>query len=122
MICFSTEEEEAQVAITEINTYEGWRGELQKPVRKSREFERQINQIITTRNINKEKDNKISTKQVELSHLKEIKYIKRTLDILLKGNDQRHQKTIKKISEILKKIRKLSKNKSKTQKPIENKA
>ena len=40
MICFSTEEEEAQVAITEINTYEGWRGELQKPVRKSREFER----------------------------------------------------------------------------------
>ena len=121
MICFSTQEEEAQVAITEINTYEGWRGELQKPVRKSREFQRQINQIITTRNINKEKDNKISTKQVELSHLKEIKYIKRTLDILLKGNDQRHQKTIKKISEILRKIRKLSRNKSKTQKPIENK-
>ena len=28
MICFSTEEEEAQVAITKINTYEGWRGEL----------------------------------------------------------------------------------------------
>ena len=122
MICFSTGEEEAQVAITKINTYEGWRGELQKPIWKSREFERQRNQIITTRNMNKEKNNKISTKQVELSHLKEIKYIKRTLDILLKGNDQRHQKTIKKIPEILKKIRKLSRNKSKTQKPIENKA
>ena len=39
MICFSTEEE-AQLAITEINTYKGWRAELYKPIRKSREFER----------------------------------------------------------------------------------
>ena len=38
-ICFSTEEE-AQLAITEINTYKGWRAELYKPIRKSREFER----------------------------------------------------------------------------------
>ena len=34
-ICFSTEEE-AQLAITEINTYKGWRAELYKPIRKSR--------------------------------------------------------------------------------------
>ena len=40
MICFSTEEE-AQLAITEINTYKGWRAELYKPIRKSREFERE---------------------------------------------------------------------------------
>ena len=39
-ICFSTEEE-AQLAITEINTYKGWRAELYKPIRKSREFERE---------------------------------------------------------------------------------
>ena len=39
MICFATEEE-AQVPITEINTYEWWRAELYKPIRKSREFER----------------------------------------------------------------------------------
>ena len=39
MICFSTEKE-AQLAITEINTYKGWRAELYKPIRKSREFER----------------------------------------------------------------------------------
>ena len=32
MIFFSTEEE-AQLAITEINTYEGWRAELYKPIR-----------------------------------------------------------------------------------------
>ena len=32
MICFSTEEE-ALTAITEINTYKGWRAELYKPVR-----------------------------------------------------------------------------------------
>ena len=40
VICFSTEEE-AQLAITEIDTYEGWRAELYKPIRKSREFERE---------------------------------------------------------------------------------
>ena len=59
MICFSTEEE-AQLATTEINTYKGWRAELYKPIRKSREFdrERQRNQIIATRNMNKEKTTK----------------------------------------------------------------
>ena len=85
MICFSTEEE-AQLAITEINTYEGWRAELYKPIRKSRELETETKK---PRNSNKEheqrKNNESSTKQVELSYLKEeIKYIKRTLDILLK--------------------------------------
>ena len=40
MICFSTEEE-AQLAIAEINTYNRWRTELYKPIRKSREFERE---------------------------------------------------------------------------------
>ena len=40
MICFSTEEE-AQLAITDMNTYKGWRAELYKPIRKSREFERE---------------------------------------------------------------------------------
>ena len=84
MICFSTEEE-AQLAITEINTYKGWRAELSKAIRKSREFERETEK---PDNSNKEreqrKNNASSTKQVELSHLKEeIKYIKRTLDILL---------------------------------------
>ena len=39
MICFSTEEE-AQLAITEISTYKGWKAELYKPVRKSRESNR----------------------------------------------------------------------------------
>ena len=39
MVCFSTEEE-AQLAITQINTYEVWRAELHKPIRKSREFKR----------------------------------------------------------------------------------
>ena len=38
MICFPTEEE-AQIAITEINTYEGWREELYKTIRKSIGFE-----------------------------------------------------------------------------------
>ena len=69
-------------------------------------------------NINKEheqrKHNKSSTKQVELSHLKEeIKYIKRTLDILLerqwletpKDNEEGFTET--------KKIRKSNRNKSK---------
>ena len=39
MICFSTEEE-AQLAITKINTSKRWRAELYKPIKKSREFER----------------------------------------------------------------------------------
>ena len=39
MICLSTEKE-AQLTITEINTYVGWRAELHKPTEKSREFER----------------------------------------------------------------------------------
>ena len=39
MTCFSTEQE-AQLGITEISTYKRWRAELYKPVRKSREFER----------------------------------------------------------------------------------
>ena len=84
VICFSTEEE-AQLRTTEINTYKGWRAELYKPIRKSREFERETEK---PDNNNKEyeqrKNNESSTKQVELSHLKEeIKYIKRTIDILL---------------------------------------
>ena len=85
VIWFSTEEK-AQLAVTEINTYVGWRAELYKPTKKSREFER-----VKTKsdNSNKEheqrKKNKSSTKQVELHCLKEeIKDIKRTLDILLK--------------------------------------
>ena len=84
MVCFSTEEE-AQLAITEINTYKGWRAELYKPIRKSRESERE-RETEKPDNSNKEhkqRKNKSSTKQVELRHLKEeIKYIKRTLDIL----------------------------------------
>ena len=39
IICFSTEEE-AHLAITEINTYKRWKAELYKPIRKSRESER----------------------------------------------------------------------------------
>ena len=54
MICFSTEEE-ARQAITEINTYEGCRAELYKPIRESREFEREKE----TRNMNKEKIMKV---------------------------------------------------------------
>ena len=38
-ICFSTEEE-AQPAIIEINTYKRWKAELYKPIRGSREFQR----------------------------------------------------------------------------------
>ena len=41
LICFCTEEA-AQLATTEINTYGGWRAELYKPTKKSREFERDI--------------------------------------------------------------------------------
>ena len=57
-IYFSTEEE-PQLAITEINTYEGWRAELYKPIRESREFERQRNQTVAIRNMNKEKTTKV---------------------------------------------------------------
>ena len=113
VICFSTEEE-AQLTTTEINTYKGWRAELYKPIRKSREFERETEK---PDNSNKEyeqrKNNESSTKQVELSHLKEeIKYIKRTIDILLerqwletpKDNEQGSTKT--------RTIRKSNRNKS----------
>ena len=60
MICFFTGGQ-AQLAITEISTYEGWRAELYKPIRKSSEFERerQRNQIIATWNMNKEKTTKV---------------------------------------------------------------
>ena len=69
------------VAITEISTYEGWRAELYKPIRKSRETEKPDN---SNKEDEQRKSNESSTKQVELSYLKEeIKYIKRTLDILL---------------------------------------
>ena len=70
------------VAITEISTYEGWRAELYKPIGKSRETEKPDN---SNKEDEQRKSNESSTKQVELSYLKEeIKYIKRTLDILLK--------------------------------------
>ena len=70
------------VAITEISTYEGWRAELYKPIRKSRETEKPDN---SNKEDEQRKSNESSTKQVELSYLKEeIKYIKRTLDILQK--------------------------------------
>ena len=70
------------VTITEISTYEGWRAELYKPIRKSRETEKPDN---SNKEDEQRKSNESSTKQVELSYLKEeIKYIKRTLDILLK--------------------------------------
>ena len=90
MICFSTEEE-PQLAITEINTYKRWQAELYKPIRKSREFERE-REAEKPDNSNKEhkqrKNNENSTKQVELSHLKEeIKYIKRHLTYYWRDND-----------------------------------
>ena len=62
MICFSTEEE-AQLAITEINTHEGWRAELYKLIRQSRELETETEK---PDNSNKEheqrKNNESSTK------------------------------------------------------------
>ena len=114
MICFSTEEE-AQLAITEINTYKRWRAELYKPIRKSREFERETEK---PDNSNKEheqrKNNESSTKQVELSYLKEeIKDIK-------KNNRHTTEKTMtrdtkhNKEDSTDKKKRKSSKNKLKT--------
>ena len=85
MKCFSTEEE-AQLAITEINTHEGWRAELYKSIRQSRELETETeNQDNSNKEYGQRKNNESSTEQVELIYLKEeIKYIKRTLDILLK--------------------------------------
>ena len=84
MICFSTGGQ-AQVAITEISTYEGWRAELYKPIRKSRESERETEKPDNSNMEHEQrKNNKSSTKQVELIQLKEeIKLIKRTIDILL---------------------------------------
>ena len=112
--CFSTKEE-AQLAITEINTYVGWRAELYKTTKKSRESERATKK---PDNSNKEheqrKNNKSSTKQVELSYLKEeTKDIKRTLDILLKRQWLETPKDNKEDSTD-RKIRKSNKNKLKT--------
>ena len=71
MICFSAEEE-AQLAITEINTYVGWRAELYKPTKKSREFERVTKKPDNSKKEQEQrKNNKSSTKQVELNYLKE---------------------------------------------------
>ena len=89
MICSSTEEE-AQLAITEINTYKGWKAELYKPTRKSRESEKETQKPDNSNTEHEQrKNNESSTKKVELSHLKEErKYIKRTLDIW-RGNGWR---------------------------------
>ena len=89
MICFSTEKE-ARLAIAEINTYKGWRAELYKPIRKSRETERETEKPDNSNTEHEQrKNNESSTKKVELSHLKEErKYIKRTLDIW-RGNGWR---------------------------------
>ena len=86
MICFSAEEE-AQLAITKINTYEIWSGEPYKPIRKSGDFKRETEKPDNSNKEHKQrKNNESSTKQVELSYFKEeMKYIKGTLDILLKG-------------------------------------
>ena len=73
MICFPTEEE-AQLAITEINPNKGWRIELYKPIRKSREFEAETQKLDNSNKEHEEgKNNESSTKQVELSYLKEEK-------------------------------------------------
>ena len=84
-ICFSTIEE-AQLAITEINIYKGWRAEMYKPpIKKSREFESETEKPDNSNKENEQrKNNESSTKKVELRHLKqEMKYIKSKLDILL---------------------------------------
>lgn len=52
MICFFTGGQ-AQLAITEISTYEGWRPELYKPIRKSRESKIETNKLD---NSNKEQE------------------------------------------------------------------
>ena len=63
--------------------------------------------------MNKEKNNESSTKQVQLSHLKEeIKYIKRTLDILLERQWLQTPKDNEEGSIETKKIRKSNRNKS----------
>ena len=78
-------------------------------------------------NSNKEheqrKNNASSTKQVELSHLKEqIKYIKRTLDILLERHWLVHEKTMKKAPQKQKKSEIQTETNQKIQKPRNNKA
>ena len=77
---------------------------------------------MATRNMNKEKNESL-TKQVELSHLKEqIKYIKRTLDILLERQWIVHQKTMKKAPQKEKKSEIQTETNQKIQKPRNNKA
>ena len=64
MICFFTDVE-AQLAITEINSYEGWRAELYKPIRQSRELETETEK---PDNSNKERNmSKGKTMKVKLS-------------------------------------------------------
>ena len=84
IIFFSTKKEE-QLA-TEFNTFEGWRAELYKPIRESREFQRETEKPDNSnKNHEQRKNNESSTKQLGLGYLKEeIKYIKRTPGILLK--------------------------------------
>ena len=73
--------------------------------------ERQRNQTIATRNMIKKK-NESSTKQVELSYLKEeIKYIKRPLDILL---ERQWLETSKDSKEDSTEIKKNSENQTET--------
>ena len=71
--------------------------------------------------MNKEKNESL-TKQVELSHLKEqIKYIKRTLDILLERHWLVHEKTMK-APQKQKKSEIQTETNQKIQKPRNNKA
>ena len=114
MRCFSTEKE-ARLAIAEINTYKGWRAELYKLIRKSRESERKTEKPDNSNTEHEQrKNNESSTKQVELSHLKEeIKYIKRTLDILLERQWLETPKDNEEGSTETKKIRKSNRSKSK---------
>ena len=66
---FSTEEE---AQLTEMNIYKGWKAELYKLIRKSRESKREAKE---PDNSNKEQEQRkkkqSSTKQEELSYLKE---------------------------------------------------
>ena len=67
--CFSTEEV-TQLAITEISTYEGWRAELYKPIRKPRYFERETEKPDYSNKEHEQiKNNEISSKQVELNYI-----------------------------------------------------
>ena len=92
---------------------------LYKPIRKSREFERERErETEKPDNINKEHEQRkiteSSTKQVELSLLKEgIKYIKRTFDILLERQWLETPKDNEEGSTETKKIRKSNRNRSK---------